>query len=34
MSTVFVVAAAAVGLGVISWIGAAVIVQALNNTLE
>jgi len=34
MSAVITAAAIVAGLGVISWIGAAVIAQALNNTLE
>jgi hypothetical protein len=34
MSAVIIASAIAAGLGVVSWIGAAVIAQALNNTLE
>lgn len=34
MSAVITAAAIVAGLGVISWIGAAVIVQALNNTFK
>lgn len=34
MSAVIIASAIAAGLGVVSWTGAAVIVQALNNTLE
>lgn len=34
MSAALIAAAIAAGLGVVSWIGTAVIAQALNNTLE
>ena len=34
MSAVIIASAIAAGLGVVSWIGATVIAQVLNNTLE
>lgn len=34
MNAVLIVSAIAAGLGAVSWIGTAVIAQALNNTLE